>query len=245
MQFKHLSDAVTYLQSELGDNYRAWMPQALGFDASGKPLAIDSKHGPKTRAGRFLVPSLDDPPLVQRALLYLFLGAKEHGGNNRGSFVAHFFGRDLDADLRGPAQWCAAFVSTCLRETFHGVENTWGARRLADKSPAASRVAPGALKPGDVITWQRVQTGHPYAGHIGIVCHVEGGRLYAIEGNAGKDGQVRVWAYDAPEYKRWGRDAVWKCFDPDLAYPAPVQDQPVDYDIEVEHGHAEGFPQAD
>ena len=193
--------------------------QACGYNGD-KPLAIDGKAGPLTRGGTFYVSEPHDDDLVLAAFEYLRQGAREIGGNNRGPWVNHFFDKAEDYELKGPAQWCAAFVSRCLLDTY-GEEarefQTWGARRMGDKfAKAGARVELSEIEHGDIITWERVQVGHPYAGHVGIVCYVDDDHVCAIEGNAGRLGRVRVWRYDRPLCRRWGRDHVWKIARPDL-----------------------------
>jgi len=198
--------------------------QACGYNGD-KPLAIDGKVGPLTRGGVFYIPECHDDDLVHVAFGYLKLGAKEIGGNNRGKWVNHFFGKDEDYVLKGPAQWCAAFTTTCLLETY-GEEakafSSWGARRQGDKfEKAGARVPLEDIEHGDIITWERIDAMSPYAGHVGVVCYVDDEHVCVIEGNAGRLGRVRVWRYDRPKCLRWGRDAVWKVARPSLVLTEP------------------------
>lgn len=207
--------------------------QACGYNGD-KPLAIDGKAGKLTKGGVFYVIEPHDEDLVHAAFAYLRAGAREIGGNNRGPWVNHFFDKPEDYELKGLAQWCAAFTSRCLLDTF-GEDarefQTWGARRMGDKfEKAGARVELSDIEPGDVITWERVDAASSYAGHVGVVCYVDDEHVCVIEGNAGRHGRVRVWRYDRPSCLRWGKDNVWKVARPDLVLDADADDEDGDED---------------
>lgn len=202
--------------------------QALGVDPKdkGRALKIDGIVGPKTKRGEFYAPPKDPHPLVAAALKYLYAEAKQATRENRGPWIRHFF--FTDKPLRGPAQWCAAFVSRCLNDAYGDeAPKSWGARRMGDKfEKLGARIGQADLRPGDIVTWKRRSKNFSYAGHIGIVCEVTDEHVYVIEGNVGPYGQVRVFRYDRPSLLRWGRDAVWKLVRPDMVLTAKKTPEP-------------------
>lgn len=197
--------------------------QAAGFDADGKPLAIDGIHGRLTRGGTFFVIEDHDPALVHAAWAYLAQGAREIGGKDKGRWVEHFFFG------RGTGMWCAAFTSRCLHDVWGAPAlrfRSWGARPQNDKfSRAGAGVAADEVAPGDLITWERRDPRNPgtvVGGHIGVVAYCDERLIAVIEGNAGRNGQVRVWTYTRSSgFMRWGRDALHRVCRPTLALGAP------------------------
>jgi hypothetical protein len=192
--------------------------QAAGIDASGKPLAIDGIHGRLTKGASYYLPSEDEHPLILAAWSYLAQGAGEIGGKDKGKWVEHFFFN------RGTGMWCAAFTSRCLHDVWGDPAlrfRSWGARPQNDKfARAGAEVSPDDVAPGDLITWERRDPARPdrvVGGHIGVVCYVNGGHIAVVEGNAGRDGQVRVWTYTRrSRFQRWGRDAMHRVTRPAL-----------------------------
>ena len=122
-------------------------------------------------------------------------GAREIGGNNSGPYVEKYL-----ADLvTPPANWCAGFVSWCLRESGPmPFPYTVGARSLLTRARAAGLTVytdPIATPPlpGDIVVWWRVAVGG-WQGHTGFVHRAEAGRLYTLEGNK----TSRVEGFDYP-----------------------------------------------
>lgn len=207
---------------ELAAHAKGRVVQALGVDPKdkGRALVIDGIHGQKTKRGEYYVPPENPHPLVASALNYLFQEAKQEGRENRGPWIRHFF--FTDKKLKGPAQWCAAFVSRCLNDTYgDDAPRSWGARRMGDKfEKRGARIDEHGLRAGDIVTWKRKSRKFSYAGHIGIVCEVTDRYVYIIEGNVGATGQVRVFRYKRPNLIRWDRDPVWKIVRPDMVLKA-------------------------
>lgn len=184
--------------------------QALGFDASGRPLVCDGKEGPLTRGGRFLVPDGDEPAHVREALAFVRRGIQESEGNNRGADIDEMFGAPGSVGA-----WCAAFVSRAVinARSFASFRLIKGARRLTDWWAArGAKVSAEDIAVGDIISWAVPREDVPYGGHVGIVCHVDGDLVYVVEGNGGaKKGRARVYCYSRAADLVYGRDKnpVW------------------------------------
>lgn len=186
--------------------------QRLGVDAQGRPLALDGQVGPLTRAGRYLSPMGPHVAGVRAAMAELLAGAEEVGGNNRGPWVAKYYGRPDEPD-RNHGPWCAAFAGWCLQADLGpDAPYSWSARRLL--AACAERIDEPEL--GAVPCWERASAG-PYNGHVGIIAHIEDdGAIWVIEGNANAPrGAVRVYRW-APPYTRavdrligFGRPLAW------------------------------------
>lgn len=184
--------------------------QRLGVDARGKTLTVDGIVGPKTLGGTYLDPATVEHELVQVALKELLAGAREQGGNNAGEWVAKYV-RKPHVERRKYGAWCAAFVSWCLREAYGaGTPYILGARRLVNRlRKAYTPVALEDIQVGDVIAWKRTSRTTQYAGHVGIVAHVDDEIIMTIEGNSGPRGAVRVWAYDRHDPSRGATGPLW------------------------------------
>jgi len=219
--------------AQLPDNLRknTDLAQRAGVEPGTlRPLTVDGKLGPKTLGASYFVPGPGAHPLVTAAYAYILARAQERGGNNRGPWVERFY-----AEYRPLGAWCAAFTSTVLREVYPDAPYTLGARRSFDRAKTAnpeSVVQIPDLRAGDILTWVRPSQSTPYAGHIGLVVHVEGGVVYTIEGNAGPLGAVRVWAYPAADPRRSEREPVWGAFRPDLVYGWDGADYDDDLDLD-------------
>lgn len=181
--------------------------QALGFElGSWRRLACDGVAGPKTRTGVFLIPTEGDPRLVVEMLDFVRRGIQEStAGNNKGAGPAEMHGacseetcdpEDWEEVKQGA--WCAATVSRALiNMVLLGFVIIRGARRLADWLVDAFGV--GRPEAGNVIAWKVPRPKVPHGGHVGVICHVESGRVFVIEGNgSARLGRVRVYVYDLP-----------------------------------------------
>jgi len=199
--------------------------QASNIDAFGRPLTVDGIAGQLTLGAlqRMTSAQADPPssPLIlpgasstwwkkmpdvpsasQRGREALAIavreaaaGRGESGGNNLGPDVNKY----LNGIIEPPANWCAAFVSYCLKESGPmPFAYTLGARSLLTKAKSAGLTTftdPFATppEPGDIIVWWRVKVSS-WEGHTGFVHHVNQGRLYTIEGNK----TSRVEGFDYP-----------------------------------------------
>ncbi|MES2707207.1 MAG: glycoside hydrolase domain-containing protein [Verrucomicrobiota bacterium] len=111
-------------------------------------------------------------------------GRGESGGNNRGPDVEKYLHGLVDM----PANWCAGFVCWCLDASGGMPFNyTVGARSILSRARSAGLTTftdplATAPLPGDIVVWWRVRLSS-WEGHTGYVHHVEGGRIYTIEGN--------------------------------------------------------------
>lgn len=112
-----------------------------------------------------------------------FVGVREEG-NNRGYWVERFL---KSCNLRGGAQWCAAFVNFCLDSAgVRGLPMTKSglARHFAtrNKTISAKDVLQMnmELPAGTIIVWRRGTT--PF-GHAGLVERWKGRSGSTIEGN--------------------------------------------------------------
>lgn len=111
-------------------------------------------------------------------------GRGESGGNNSGPDVEKY----LNGIVATPANWCAGFVSWCLKESGPmPFDYTVGARSIRTKAKAAGLLTfedPSETTPlpGDIVVWWR-GTLNGWEGHTGFVHHVSQGRIYTIEGN--------------------------------------------------------------
>lgn len=156
------------------------------------------------------------------------LGWREEGGNNRGAQI------EVLRNHRGPrGAWCAAGVSCWIHEGWAwcrgphlryavGPGEAWGKLSARDRKACPVRRIHGARRlyaavaaagcevdnpaPGDVALWARGPRGG-FAGHIGLVSAVEGGRWSVIEGNVG-DYPAEVAERDVtdrPRFLGWAR----------------------------------------
>ena len=199
--------------------------QASNVDDFGRPMEVDGLVGGLTWGALFRIagaqPDPTAPPLggdptspwwkrmpdaafggsargraaLEAAVGEAARGAGEVGGNNMGPDVDKY----LNDIVEPPNNWCAGFVSWCLRESGSmPIDYTVGARDVLNQArrrglttfndPAAARPLPG-----DIVVWWR---GSPngWRGHIGFVHHTEHGRVFTIEGNKSS----RVEGFDYP-----------------------------------------------
>lgn len=121
---------------------------------------------------------------LERAIAEAARGAGESGGNNMGPDVEKYLGGIVGT----PNNWCAGFVSWCLKQSGPmPFPYTVGARSILTKAGEAGlqvikNPASDRPLPGDIIVWWR-GTFTGWQGHTGYVHRTEGGRLYTVEGN--------------------------------------------------------------
>ena len=128
------------------------------------------------------------------------LGMKEEGGQNQGPIVKWSMKPWSKAEVGAWAQWCAAFVCTCLYEagSFQikklastNVKTLW---KNCEKSKLTWQCYNTPTQripiPGDIVFFQNL-------GHVGLCEKVEGTVVYTIEGNFGD--QVRRDHHDISE----------------------------------------------
>lgn len=111
-------------------------------------------------------------------------GAREIGGNNRGSFVEKYL---KPTGLRPPQPWCAAFVSWCIAQAAKKEKKSCplpysaSARQFLYAATKRGYITADP-QPGDLVVWSRGNPSGP-SGHIGIISKREGDEIEAIEGN--------------------------------------------------------------
>lgn len=133
--------------------------------------------------------------MVKVAEQELKKGAKEIGGNNRGTFVEKYL---QGTGLKAPQPWCAAFVSWCLYEAGRRLRvkpklpYTAGSRVLLNAAKRLKLVVPEPER-GALVFWTRGNPEGPF-GHVGIVCNREADKIVTIEGNKG--GRVCTLEYE-------------------------------------------------
>jgi hypothetical protein len=122
-------------------------------------------------------------------------GAREVGGDNMGPDVAKY----LNGIVEPPNNWCAGFVCWCLKNS-GGMPfpYTVAARKILSLAAEAGLTTfkdpvQTMPRPGDIAVWWRnsLPSG---LGHTGFVHHVDGGRMFTIEGNR----TSRVEGFDYP-----------------------------------------------
>lgn len=176
--------------------------QMQNVDSAGRPLVVDGIAGPVTLAA--LKAELDDTTVSQTpssivmpaggsatargalkvAIAEFEAGHGEVGGNNRGPHVTKYLNGIIDP----PAEWCAAFVSYCFKNSGQPMPYGYslGARdvlkRMKDKGFGIEVDDAHPPLPGDVIVWWRVAP-NGWKGHIGIVHSYANGLVHTIEGN--------------------------------------------------------------
>ena len=119
------------------------------------------------------------------------IGKGEEGQNNAGPHVEKYLNRLIEP----PANWCAAFVSWCIREALIKTGNPapskyfLSARAMWNAVPKSQRVE--VPQPGDLIFFWR-ESPSSWMGHVGIVEEVVqkfpgvDSIIRTIEGNKGK-----------------------------------------------------------
>jgi peptidoglycan hydrolase-like protein with peptidoglycan-binding domain len=193
--------ATSTFDNEVWKAVRAFQMQ--GIDAAGRPLVVDGQAGPVTIAAiaselNGSTPSApaqaagNAPPggsararaALRVAMAELARGAGESGGNNKGPDVKSYLNGIIDP----PADWCAAFVSFCFKNSGHPMPYNYslGARdvlkQLKDNGWGVKVNAEAPPVPGDVIVWWR-NAPDAWQGHIGIVHGYADGIVTTIEGN--------------------------------------------------------------
>lgn len=131
------------------------------------------------------------------ALAERYIGVREHGGRNRGPQIERW----LDTVNLPPGQpWCAAFVSSILREAAAGLHMAspiplcGSVAKLWKKAPEHMRS--GRCTRGSIfIHFTDPDNPHGF-GHTGFVTGVDGDHMMTVEGNTddagGRDGDG-VW----------------------------------------------------
>lgn len=185
-------------------DHAVWMAvrafQMQNVDAVGRPLVVDGVAGPVTLAA--IAARVDgprvNPPVVSvsmpgggsataRGALKVAIeeiGKGEEGGNNKGPHVKKYLNGIVDP----PAEWCAAFVSYCFKNSGQPMPYGYslGARdvlkRMKDKGFGIEVDAAHPPLPGDVIVWWR-NAPSGWQGHVGIVHSYKDGLVHTIEGN--------------------------------------------------------------
>ncbi|MDB5538956.1 MAG: hypothetical protein JWQ89_683 [Devosia sp.] len=176
--------------------------QMQGVDAVGRPLVVDGVVGPVTLAAieahlggtTISLPPASGPlapggsatarGALKAAIAELEAGHGEVGGNNKGPHVAKYLNGIIDP----PAEWCAAFVSFCFKNSGQPMPYTYslGARdvlkRMRDKGFGVKVDAANPPLPGDVIVWWR-NAPDSWHGHVGLVHSYVDGLVHTIEGN--------------------------------------------------------------
>lgn len=138
---------------------------------------------------------------LQLAVAEAAAGRGEVGGNNMGKHVEKY----LNGIVSPPANWCAGFVCWCLKESgAMPFPYTVGARSILTRAENAGLTVfknPTSTRPlpGDIVVWWRVALSS-WEGHTGYVHHVEGGRIYTIEGN--KTSKVEGFDYPVASMDR-------------------------------------------
>lgn len=136
--------------------------------------------------------------LLGRALLDLAAGVHEEGGHNDGPRVR---GMLATVGCAPPANWCAAAVSTWLREaerdlgTVAPIKACAGAKGLMAELQKLDRwtgvgdlrAKPELARPGSIVVWHRGAPG-AWTGHVGVVERLDGDTLVTVEGNSGPAG---------------------------------------------------------
>lgn len=114
--------------------------------------------------------------VVDRAAGYI--GQGEVGGDNKGQFVRRVLNGEEGMS------WCAAFVSTVLKEEGKQYPYMRGAKKMFQIFKAQGKVVQ-TPEPGDLIFFWREKKSS-WKGHVGIVEAVTPTTIHTIEGNVGK-----------------------------------------------------------
>lgn len=139
--------------------------------------------------------------MVKIAETELKKGAKEIGGNNRGTFVKKYL---QGTGLKVPQPWCAAFASWCLHEAGRKLKikpklpYTAGSRVLLNAAKRLNLVVPEPER-GVLVFWTRGNPEGPF-GHVGIVCNRKADKIVTIEANTG--GRVCTLQYELGKMPR-------------------------------------------
>ncbi len=166
--------------------------QRLGFEKdSDRPLSVDGVEGPKTRAGRFVDPSLlMANPNLKVGLMELLKGSREIGGSNMGPFVRVYFRLKSDP-ARNAGPFCAGGASYCLDQAYPEDDTPYivGAIRLGNaivKEGALKRkLKLSELKIGDFVIHER-KTDTPGTGHVSqCVAVLSDNRILSLDFNVG------------------------------------------------------------
>lgn len=176
--------------------------QMQNVDAAGRPLVVDGIAGPVTLGAiaiKLAGGTMSAPPVTSAmpsggsataqgalkvAVAEYMRGAGEQGGNNMGPDVQKY----LNGILNPPAEWCAAFVSYCFKNSGQPMPYRYslGARDVLKQLKAKGwEVKPTDANPplpGDVIVWWR-NSPSSWHGHIGLVHSYDHGIVTTIEGN--------------------------------------------------------------
>lgn len=128
--------------------------------------------------------------------------AREHLGYAEGPNNANKFTQRVMGDPNQP--WCAAFVSTVLKDSGFNIPGSASTRTLASQFEQRGQYFARGTKqpqPGDVIFYG----GRGGENHTGIVQKVENGKVYTIEGNWSDKVSQRVLSLDDPGIGGYGR----------------------------------------
>jgi hypothetical protein len=117
------------------------------------------------------------------------LGVYEDLGKNDGKRIREYF---KNFNMGGGQDWCAAAVSTWMKEAGGGpIAGGVGARNVGaqfaqiGKWVPRDKITPEAMTPGNIVVWSR---GGPdsWKGHIGVLESFDGRNTFtSVEGNSG------------------------------------------------------------
>lgn len=117
------------------------------------------------------------------------LGVREDLGRNDGKRIREYF---KNFGMSGGQDWCAAAVSTWMKEAGGGpIKGGVGARNVGEQFKQAGlwvsrdQITPKDMTPGNIVVWAR---GGPdsWKGHIGVISSFDGkSGFISIEANSG------------------------------------------------------------
>jgi hypothetical protein len=164
--------------------------------------------------------------LVNAVFADLKAGVHEDIAPNDGHRIREYF---EGSGLTPPANWCAAAVTTWIREAAEEtdepppIQGSMQAKKIRDQiiengewfSAEQLRKNPSLVKPGMIVVWDRSKPDDPstsWWGHVGvIVSFADTGAFKTIEGNSGTDGtRVAEVTRKLDDPKLLGAGAAWK-----------------------------------
>lgn len=136
------------------------------------------------------------------------IGQKEQGGPNKGPIVVWSMRPWTKAQVGSWAEWCCAFVCTCLYEAGclqikkYGSTNVKTLWKNCEKAGLAwqcfNTPQQKKVQPGDIVFFQKL-------GHVGICEKVEGDVVHTIEGNFGDQVKRDAHAYQEGHFYGFAR----------------------------------------